>query len=46
VRFAGRLDDVREARAGDLVSVRPGIVHREQDAGDTEPVGVIVARRR
>jgi uncharacterized RmlC-like cupin family protein len=38
------LDDVREARAGDFVFIPPGIVHWEQNASDTEPVEMIVAR--
>jgi uncharacterized RmlC-like cupin family protein len=32
-----RLDDVREARAGDFVYIPAGIVHWEQNASDTEP---------
>jgi uncharacterized RmlC-like cupin family protein len=39
-----RLDDVREAHAGDFVFIPPGIVHWEQNASDTEPVEMIVAR--
>ena len=39
-----RLDDVREAPAGDVVFIPPGIVHREQNASDTEPVEMVVAR--
>lgn len=39
-----RLDDVREARAGDFVFIPPDIVHWEQNASDTEPVEMIVAR--
>lgn len=39
-----RLDDVREARAGDFVFIPPGIVHWEQNASDTEPVEMVVAR--
>lgn len=38
------LDDVREARAGDFVFIPPDIVHWEQNASDTEPVEMIVAR--
>lgn len=38
------LDDVREARAGDFVFIPPGIVHWEQNASDTDPVEMIVAR--
>ena len=39
-----RLDDVREARAGDFVFIPPGIVHWEQNASDDEPVHMVVAR--
>ena len=39
-----RLDDVREARAGDFVFIPPDIVHWEQNASDTEPVEMVVAR--
>ena len=39
-----RLDDVREARAGDFVFIPPGIVHGEQNASDSEPVEMVVAR--
>ena len=39
-----QLDDVREARAGDFVFIPPGIVHWEQNASDTEPVEMVVAR--
>ena len=39
-----RLDEVREAKAGDFVFIPPGIVHWEQNASDTEPVEMIVAR--
>lgn len=39
-----RLDEVREARAGDFVSIPPDVVHWEQNASDTEPVEMIVAR--
>jgi uncharacterized RmlC-like cupin family protein len=35
---------VREARAGDFVFIPPNIVHWEQNASDTEPVEMIVAR--
>ena len=38
-----RLDDVREAHAGDFVFIPPQIVHWEQNASDTEPVEMIVA---
>ena len=44
-RWVGdRLDDAREARAGDFVFIPPEIVHWEQNASDTEPVEMIVAR--
>lgn len=39
-----RLDEVREAKAGDFVFIPPGIVHWEQNASDTEPVEMVVAR--
>ena len=39
-----RLDDVREARAGDFVFIPPGIVHWEQNASETEPVEMVVSR--
>ena len=39
-----RLDGVREARAGDFVFIPPDIVHWEQNASDTEPVEMVVAR--
>ena len=38
------LDDVREARAGDFVFIPPDVVHWEQNASDTEPVEMVVAR--
>jgi len=38
-----RLDEVREARAGD-VFIPPGTVHWEQNASNTEPVEMVVAR--
>lgn len=38
-----RLDEVREARAGDFVFIPPAIVHWEQNANDTEPVDMMVA---
>ena len=38
------LDDVREARAGDFVFIPPGKVHWEQNASNTEPVEMVVAR--
>ena len=39
-----RLDDVREARAGDFVFIPPDVVHWEQNASDVEPVHMVVAR--
>jgi uncharacterized RmlC-like cupin family protein len=39
-----RLDDVREAHAGDFVFIPPCILHWKQNASDTEPVDMIVAR--
>jgi uncharacterized RmlC-like cupin family protein len=39
-----KLDEVREARAGDFVFIPPELVHWEQNASDTEPVEMIVAR--
>ena len=39
-----RLDTVHEARAGDFVFIPPHVVHWEQNASDTEPVKMIVAR--
>lgn len=39
-----RLDEAREARAGDFVFIPPDIVHWEQNVSDTEPVEMIVAR--
>ena len=39
-----RLDEVREAHAGDFVFIPPEMVHWEQNASDTEPVEMIVAR--
>lgn len=39
-----RLDEVREARAGDFVFIPPNVVHWEQNASETEPVEMIVAR--
>ena len=38
------LADVREARAGDFVFIPPDVVHWEQNASDTEPVEMVVAR--
>jgi uncharacterized RmlC-like cupin family protein len=39
-----RLDEVREASAGDFVFIPPNVVHWEQNASDTEPVEMVVAR--
>jgi uncharacterized RmlC-like cupin family protein len=39
-----RLDDVREAHAGDFVFIPPNVVHWEQNASRTAPVEMIVAR--
>ena len=39
-----RLDEVREANAGDFVFIPPHLVHWEQNASDTEPVEMVVAR--
>ena len=39
-----RLEEVREANAGDFVFIPPHVVHWEQNASDTEPVEMVVAR--
>jgi uncharacterized RmlC-like cupin family protein len=39
-----RLDARREARPGDFVFIPPNAVHWEENASDTEPVQMIVAR--
>jgi uncharacterized RmlC-like cupin family protein len=39
-----RLDAKREARPGDFVFIPPNAVHWEENASDTEPVEMIVAR--
>ena len=39
-----RLDEVREARAGDFVFIPPQLVHWEENASGTEPVEMVVAR--
>ena len=39
-----RLDEVQEAKAGDFVFIPPDVVHWEQNASDTEPVHMVVAR--
>jgi uncharacterized RmlC-like cupin family protein len=38
------LDQAREAHPGDFVYIRPNVVHWEENASDTEPVQMIVAR--
>ncbi|MFD0856257.1 cupin domain-containing protein [Actinomadura adrarensis] len=38
------LDEVREAHPGDFVYIKPHVVHWEENASDTEPVRMIVAR--
>jgi uncharacterized RmlC-like cupin family protein len=38
------LDEVCEAHPGDFVYIKPHIVHWEENASDTEPVRMIVAR--
>ena len=43
-RVGDRLDEVREARAGDFIP--PHLVHWEQNASDTEPVEMVVVRRK
>lgn len=39
-----RLDQVREAHAGDFVFIPPNAVHWEENGSQTEPVKMIVAR--
>ncbi|PWJ53527.1 Cupin domain-containing protein [Quadrisphaera granulorum] len=39
-----RLDEPREATAGDFVHIPAGVVHWEQNASDTEPVEMVVVR--
>ncbi|MBL7258534.1 cupin domain-containing protein [Paractinoplanes lichenicola] len=39
-----RLDTVREAHPGDFVYIKPDVVHWEENASQTEPVRMIVAR--
>jgi uncharacterized RmlC-like cupin family protein len=39
-----RLDAKREGRPGDFVFIPPNAVHWEENASDTEPVEMIVAR--
>jgi uncharacterized RmlC-like cupin family protein len=39
-----RLDAKREAHPGDFVFIPPNVVHWEENASDTEPVQMIVAR--
>ena len=38
------LDQAREAHPGDFVYIKPNVVHWEENASDTEPVRMIVAR--
>jgi uncharacterized RmlC-like cupin family protein len=38
------LDEEREAHPGDFVYIKPNVVHWEENASDTEPVRMIVAR--
>jgi uncharacterized RmlC-like cupin family protein len=38
------LDQPREARPGDFVFIPPNVVHWEENASETEPVEMIVAR--
>jgi uncharacterized RmlC-like cupin family protein len=39
-----RLDQAREAHAGDFLFIPPDVVHWEENGSDTEPVVMIVAR--
>jgi uncharacterized RmlC-like cupin family protein len=39
-----RLDQAREAHAGDFLFIPPNVVHWEENGSDTEPVVMIVAR--
>ncbi|MGH3341735.1 MAG: cupin domain-containing protein [Carbonactinosporaceae bacterium] len=39
-----RLDEAREARAGDFVLIPPEVVHWEENGSDEEPCVMIVAR--
>jgi uncharacterized RmlC-like cupin family protein len=39
-----RLDQLHEAHAGDFVFIPPYVVHREENASETEPVEMIIAR--
>lgn len=39
-----RLHEKAEAKAGDFVFIPPGVVHWEENASDTVPVEMIVAR--
>jgi uncharacterized RmlC-like cupin family protein len=39
-----KLDQAREAHAGDFVFIPPEVVHWEENGSDTEPVRMIVAR--
>ncbi|MEU5993465.1 cupin domain-containing protein [Spirillospora sp. NPDC047418] len=38
------LGEAREAHPGDFVYIKPNVVHWEENASDTEPVRMIVAR--
>lgn len=39
-----RLDQAREARAGDFLYIPPDVVHWEENGSSTEPVVMVVAR--
>jgi uncharacterized RmlC-like cupin family protein len=39
-----KLDTMAEAHPGDFVYIKPDVVHWEENASDTEPVTMIVAR--
>lgn len=39
-----RLDTAREAHPGDVVYIRPDVVHWKENASQSEPVRMIVAR--
>jgi uncharacterized RmlC-like cupin family protein len=39
-----RLDQAREAHAGDFLFIPPDVVHWEENGSDTEPVVMVVAR--
>ena len=38
------LDQAREAHPGDFVFIKPNVVHWEENASETEPVRMVVAR--